>query len=147
MYVGYSEINRSRGRKEQRTKAHRREFKAEADNKLQNAYGPLLYRLEVAANEPAREPCRQEKRYVLTLGEMDEISSILSASRHLIAEDIFWYWEKRYQNSRWCQWNANEGSGAPVLLVTGYACDLLKMWQRTKSDYDKLMKQYEDNRL
>jgi hypothetical protein len=146
LYVGYSELTRKRRRTEEKTDKHRRELKAEADDKLTKAYGPLLYWLEVAKDEPAREECRQKLKYVLTIGEISQIGLTLAANRHLIAEEIFGYWEKRFLNSQFVQWNDAKGSGGPVVLITGYACDLGSMWQKTKSDYDALMKQYQDNR-
>lgn len=147
LYVGYSEVNLWRRRKQDEADKHRRELKAEADSKLQNAYGPLLYRLEVAMNEPARQSCREGAfKWVLAFREIDVIGNILASSRHLIAEDILWYWDKRFAKARFTQWNANEGTEGPNEPETGYACDLDNMWQRTKSDYDLLMKQYQDNR-
>jgi hypothetical protein len=147
LYVGYSEINRLRERREQRADSHRRELKDEAANKLQNVYGPLLYRLDVAANNYTRRQSRTDEcRYVLSYDEIDEISSILAANHHLIAEDILNSWEQRYDGARWTQWTLNEGTGAPADLAVGYAMNLSRMWQRTKSVYDQLMRQYQNNR-
>jgi len=146
LYVGYSELTRNRRREEEKTDKHRRELKDEANDKLRNVYGPLLYRLDVAANDRTREKSRTgECRYVLTRFEIDKISGILAANHHLVADQVLNCWELRFEGAKFTQWNATEGTGG-VDLTTGFACNLSRLWQRTKAEYDRLMKQYEDNK-
>ena len=79
-------------------------------------------------------------------GQIDEISSILADNRPLVTDDMRNLWNRRYENAVWTQWVRNRGTGSPVETVVGYAFSLHKMWERTKGAYERLMRQYEDNK-
>jgi hypothetical protein len=101
----------------------------------------------VTTNDPARQKSKTDQcKYVLTRAEIDEIDSILAANSHIIDETIVNCWEQRFDGAKWTQWGKNQGTGGPVDLVVGYAMNLTRMWQRTKAEYDRLKKQYEDNK-